>query len=69
LQASGGGVYLFDTPTNGGSLLTARTYGLQVADLSIGRVPDGSTTGCSPAHPGDAQTWRSLPWAIRPVCG
>jgi hypothetical protein len=43
LQASGGGVYLFDAPANGGSLLSAITYGLQVADLSIGRVPDGST--------------------------
>ncbi len=43
LKSSGGAVYLFDTPANGGSLLSSITYGLQVPDLSIGRVPDGST--------------------------
>ena len=50
LQSSGGGVYLFDAPAAGGSLLSAITYGLQVANLSIGRVPDGSTNWflCSP---------------------
>ena len=42
LKSSGGGVYLFDAPGNGGSLLASVTYGLQAADLSIGRVPDGS---------------------------
>jgi hypothetical protein len=43
LKSSGGGVYLFDSPTNGGSLLNSIVYGVQTADLSIGRVPDGST--------------------------
>lgn len=43
LGARGGGVYLFDTMTNGGSLLNSVIYGLQVPDLTIGRVPDGST--------------------------
>jgi hypothetical protein len=43
LKSSGGSVYLFDAPATGGSLVSAITYGLQVADLSIGRVPDGST--------------------------
>ena len=43
LNATSGGVYLFDAPERGGSLLNAVIYGLQVTDLSIGRVPDGST--------------------------
>ncbi len=43
LKATGGAVYLFDAMVNGGSLLSAVTYGLQAADFSIGRVPDGST--------------------------
>jgi hypothetical protein len=42
LKSSGGGVYLFDAQTSGGSLLASVTYGLQAADLSIGRVPDGT---------------------------
>ena len=42
LRSTGGGLYLFDAQSNGGSLLASVTYGLQVADLSIGRVPDGS---------------------------
>jgi len=43
LASSGGAVYLFDAPARGGSLLSAIVYGLQTPDLSIGRVPDGST--------------------------
>ncbi|MBI5385529.1 MAG: lamin tail domain-containing protein [Verrucomicrobia bacterium] len=43
LNGNGGSVYLFDSLANGGSLLSAITYGLQVADLSIGRVPSGGT--------------------------
>ena len=43
LKASGGALYLFDKQAAGGSLLSVVNYGLQVADLSIGRVPDGST--------------------------
>jgi hypothetical protein len=43
LKSTGGAVYLFDAPTRGGSLVDALSYGLQVADLSVGRVPDGST--------------------------
>jgi hypothetical protein len=41
LKGTGGGVYLFDNPTNGGSLLSFIVYGIQTPDLSIGRVPDG----------------------------
>jgi hypothetical protein len=43
LKSSGGSVYLFDRPASGGALLNAITYGLQTPDLSIARVPDGST--------------------------
>ncbi len=43
LKATGGSVYLFDAQTSGGGLLDAVTYGLQTADLSIGRIPDGGT--------------------------
>jgi len=43
LKANGGSVYLFDSLANGGLLLSSVSYGLQAADFSIGRVPDGST--------------------------
>ncbi|MBN2505174.1 MAG: lamin tail domain-containing protein [Verrucomicrobia bacterium] len=43
INANGETVYLFDRPANGGSLLDAVTYGVQAADYSIGRLPDGST--------------------------
>lgn len=43
LEASSGSLFLLDSPTRGGGELSAVTYGLQAADLSIGRVPDGST--------------------------
>jgi CotH kinase protein/Lamin Tail Domain/Bacterial Ig domain/Bacterial TSP3 repeat len=42
LGRKGEGVYLFDSPANGGALLDAVTFGLQVTDLSIGRLDDGS---------------------------
>ena len=50
LSSAGGAVYLFDALANGGSLLNAIVYGLQTSDLSIGRVPSGSTNWalCSP---------------------
>jgi hypothetical protein len=44
LNASGGAVYLFNSPANGASLIDAITFGLQTADFSIGRVPNGSGT-------------------------
>ncbi len=42
LNASGGSLFLFNRQTNGGGLVDAITFGLQVADLSIGRIPNGS---------------------------
>jgi hypothetical protein len=42
LKSSGGAVYLFDKPANGGGLVNAVVHGLQAADFSIGRVPNGT---------------------------
>src|SRR6185503_3035144 len=43
LKSSGGVIYLFDSLANQGEFLDSIAYGVQTADLSIGRVPDGST--------------------------
>lgn len=42
LKNSGGGVYLFDTAANLSSNLQAVVFGVQAADYTIGRVPNGS---------------------------
>ncbi len=42
LKANGGGVFLFNKLADGGSLLSSVAYGLQAADFSIGRIPNGS---------------------------
>jgi Lamin Tail Domain/Bacterial TSP3 repeat len=42
LKSSGGGIYLFDKVANGGSLVNAAVHGLQTADFSIGRIPNGT---------------------------
>ena len=42
LKASGGSVYLFNSSMAVASLVDGTTYGLQVPDLSIGRVPNGA---------------------------
>ncbi|MCI0747844.1 MAG: lamin tail domain-containing protein, partial [Verrucomicrobia subdivision 3 bacterium] len=44
LSSTGGGVYLFDNPATGGTLLNSIVYGVQTADLSIGRIPSGGST-------------------------
>lgn len=43
LKASGGSVYLMNTVADGGAPASFVTYGLQAADFSLGRVPDGGT--------------------------
>ena len=43
LKASGGAVYLINRPVDGGAPASFVTYGLQAADFSLGRIPDGST--------------------------
>ncbi len=42
LSASGDAVYLVNAPARGGSVLDSVTFGLQAADFSIGRLPNGS---------------------------
>ena len=42
LSKTGGSLYLYDSVANGGLLLDAVTYGLQLANLSIGRLADGT---------------------------
>ena len=43
LKANGGSVFLFDKIANGSGPLSSVAYGLQAADFSIGRVPNGTT--------------------------
>jgi hypothetical protein len=43
LKSGGDSLYLFNRPQSGGELLDAITFGIQAADYSIGRVPNGST--------------------------
>ena len=42
LKSSGGAIYLFDNLSNGGGLVNAVVHGLQTADFSIGRIPNGT---------------------------
>jgi hypothetical protein len=44
LKANGGAVFLFNRIADGGTVASAVSYGLQAADFSIGRVPNGSAT-------------------------
>jgi hypothetical protein len=48
LKASGDDVYLTDKALNGGALLDSITFGIQVADFSIGRATDGTWVLCKP---------------------
>ena len=43
LNANGGAVYLFNRAPNTNDIISQIEYGLQTPDLSIGRVPSGST--------------------------
>ena len=42
LNRNGSGVYLFDKPANGASLVDSIVFGIQPPDFSIGRVPNGA---------------------------
>ncbi|HTI97275.1 MAG TPA: lamin tail domain-containing protein [Dongiaceae bacterium] len=42
LSAAGGHVYFFNTAATGGGLLDAASFGLQITDYSLGRVPNGT---------------------------
>jgi hypothetical protein len=42
LNQRGGAIYVFDAPAVGGGLRDSATFGHQLDDLSIGRIPDGT---------------------------
>ncbi len=44
LNANGDSVYLYNALASGGGLRDARTFGLQIPDFSIARLPSGSNT-------------------------
>src|SRR6185312_12968841 len=48
IGGDGGGLYLFANVANGSGLLDSVTFGLQITDLSLGRLADGSWTLCQP---------------------
>jgi hypothetical protein len=70
LKQSGGALYLFDKAANGGGLLDSVEFGLQLPDLSVGRIADGTWALTVPtfgaqnvAHPlGDARHLRINEW-------
>ena len=49
LKDSGDDVFLYASPANGGALLDSVTFGLQLPDLSIGRLNGGVWGLCKPA--------------------
>lgn len=79
LKANGGAVYLFNRPADGSGLLSSIRYGLQAADWSIGRVPDGGTnwvltipslgTANNAATRGNAQNLKVNEWMAEPSSG
>ncbi len=48
LKQEGDDLSLYDKPATGGGLLDAVSFGMQLADLSIGRAADGAWTLCRP---------------------
>jgi hypothetical protein len=79
LKKSGDQVYFFDKLANGGRLLDSIVFGLQAADFSIGRVPDGSPawvltrpskgTANSASPLGSATSLRINEWMAAPSLG
>jgi hypothetical protein len=79
LSANGGSVYLFNRIADGASLLSSIAYGLQAADFSIGRVPNGSPNwmlnvpslggGNIAASLGNPLALRINEWMANPVPG
>ncbi len=79
LKANGGGVFLFNRLADGGALLSSVAYGLQAADFSIGRLPNGSTnwalniptlgSGNLVASLGDPLLLRVNEWMANPLPG
>ena len=52
LKASGDDVYLRNTAASGGALIDSIVFGVQAADISIGRAADGSWVACKPTFGG-----------------
>jgi len=48
LKPSGGGLYLYASTNAGGALLDSIVFGIQLADVSIGRLANGSWGLCKP---------------------
>src|SRR5213079_2373393 len=48
LKAGGDDVSLFDNLAKGGGLIDSVTFGVQLADYSVGRATDGAWTLCAP---------------------
>src|SRR5439155_3387819 len=48
LKAGGDDLYLFNKPANGGGLIDAVMFGIQLPDYSVGRSPYGGWTLCTP---------------------
>ncbi|HEY5910104.1 MAG TPA: lamin tail domain-containing protein [Verrucomicrobiae bacterium] len=75
LSKLGGGLYLFDTPANGRALVDSVSYGLQLPDLSVGRLASGQwgltrpTLGSAnvPALTGDVHSLRINEWLAASV--
>jgi hypothetical protein len=61
LSASGATIFLFNSVTNGGGLIDSVSFGLQAADFSIGRSPNGSGTwGLNTPTPGAPNSTAAL---------
>ena len=79
LKSTGQALYLFDTLASGGGQLSAVSFGVQAADFSIGRVPNGSTNwvlciesigfGNSAVVLGDVANVRVNEWMADPAGG
>jgi hypothetical protein len=72
LDQAGESIYLYDRQSNGGTLVDSVRFGLQLPNLSIGRLPNGAWTlnyptpgGPNVAHPlGDSSAIRINEWLV-----
>ncbi|PYJ01968.1 MAG: hypothetical protein DME25_17135, partial [Verrucomicrobia bacterium] len=79
LKFNGQALYLFDQLAKGGGALSAVSFGVQAADFSIGRVPNGSANWllCQESigadnHPvvlGDPMALKVNEWMANPASG
>lgn len=52
MSADGESLYLYDSVERGGALLDTVTFGMQLTDYSVGRLPNGSWGLCQPTFGG-----------------